>query len=168
MSETTVHVFERAGLGLAPFRYIGYERKTYQAAPGAPIQPGASCDYCGTGIIDTCRIQSADGRTFKVGSTCVNRTGDRGLVDPVKRAIRREKAEQRKTKEIFRIEAALALLDSRPDLQDRFRGLPHPTLKPVDGRPALTLLNWANWQATRAGHAGRLALARRIEREAKK
>ncbi len=44
------HVFERAGLGLAPFRFVGMEEKTFQACPGAPIQAGSSCDYCGTGM----------------------------------------------------------------------------------------------------------------------
>lgn len=158
----SVHVFERAGLGPAPFRYVGYERKTYQAAPGAPVQPGSSCDYCGTGIIDVCMIQAADGRRFKVGSTCVNKTGDAGLVDPVRRAVRKAKAEQRKAAETARIDAAFIRLDASESLRAAFRGFAHPKLE------NLTLLDWANWQATRAGHAGRLALARRIEREVKK
>ena len=35
-----------------PWRYLGMTVEKYQACPGAPIQPGASCDHCGTGIMD--------------------------------------------------------------------------------------------------------------------
>jgi hypothetical protein len=31
--------FEKAGLGVAPFRYAGYYESTFQAAPGEPIPP---------------------------------------------------------------------------------------------------------------------------------
>lgn len=91
-----LHVFERANLGRAPFRCIGYVEKSYQATPDAPKQPGGSCDYCGTGIYLQCRIKSADGRTFKVGSDCVAKTGDAGLLksyknNPQVRAARRAK-----------------------------------------------------------------------------
>lgn len=79
-----VHVFERAGLGKAPFRCVGVVQKSYQASPDSPVQPGGSCDYCGTGIYFHCMIRSADGRTFKVGSDCVFKTGDAGLLKSYK------------------------------------------------------------------------------------
>jgi hypothetical protein len=83
-AEVGLHVFEKAGLGKAPFRCIGYEQRTYQACPGAPIQVGGSCDYCGTGIIDTFILRGSDKKTFKVGSDCVMRTGDAGLIKAFK------------------------------------------------------------------------------------
>lgn len=78
------HVFEAAGLGKAPFRCIGEIEKTYQACPGAPIQVGGSCDYCGTGIRYQYIIKDATGRTFKVGSECVRKTKDAGLIKQFK------------------------------------------------------------------------------------
>jgi hypothetical protein len=77
-----VHAFEKAGLGRAPFRCVGFSVEKYQACPGAPIQVGGSCAYCGTGIMDTYWIRGSEpgAKTFKVGSDCVRRTGDAGLI----------------------------------------------------------------------------------------
>lgn len=75
-----LHVFERAGLGKAPFRFVNFSVRKYQACQGAPVQPGASCDFCGTGIMQCCEILSADGKRFLVGVDCVQRTGDAGLL----------------------------------------------------------------------------------------
>jgi hypothetical protein len=78
------HCFERAGLGLAPFRVTGFYTSKYCAAPGAPILPGTSCDYCGTGIMYVCEITDRNGTHFKVGCDCVGRTGDAGLIKAYK------------------------------------------------------------------------------------
>lgn len=83
-AEIGMHVFERAGLGKAPFGVVGFYTAKYQACPGAPVQPGTSCDYCGQGIMYVCKIQAADGREFKVGCDCVKRTGDAGLIKAYK------------------------------------------------------------------------------------
>lgn len=46
---STIHKFELAGLGKAPFHFTGQvSEKTYQACNGAPVQPASTCDYCGT------------------------------------------------------------------------------------------------------------------------
>ena len=79
MSEQAAHKFESAGLGKAPFRFIGYEHKTYQAHPSAPVQVGGSCDYCGQGISNMYHVKSADGNRFKVGSDCIAKVDDKGL-----------------------------------------------------------------------------------------
>jgi hypothetical protein len=89
MSATKVHPFERVGLGKAPFRVAGYEKRVFYACPGAPPQCGGSCDYCGTGIVHTFVIASADGKRFVVGSDCVAKTGDRAMVREAG-AVRRE------------------------------------------------------------------------------
>ncbi len=99
-TEIAKHVFERAGLGKAPFRYVGMTESKYQACHGAPVQPGSSCDYCGQGIMYVCEILSADGRRFKVGCDCVARTGDAGLIaaykhSPEVRKMNRDKAAAR-------------------------------------------------------------------------
>ncbi len=92
-----LHVFERAGLGKAPFRVTGFTVKTFKASPDSPTQPGTCCDFCGTGIMNVCMIRGADGSEFKVGCDCVARTGDAGLIRQYKnrpevRAANRAKA----------------------------------------------------------------------------
>jgi len=92
-----VHVFEAASLGKAPFYCVGFQESVYQAHPNAPRQPGSFCDYCGTAIMLVCQIQSSDGRRFKVGSNCVDKTGDSGLMQayktfPAYREMKRQKA----------------------------------------------------------------------------
>lgn len=68
------HPFERAKLGVAPFRCISMQTNWYSAGPGHK-QPGGSCDYCGTGIAYEYVILDSTGKQFKVGSDCVLRTG---------------------------------------------------------------------------------------------
>jgi hypothetical protein len=72
---STIHPFTRAGFGPAPFRCTAVTVEKYQACHGAPIQPGTSCDYCGTGIMYAYWIENADSsRRFKVGCDCVTKT----------------------------------------------------------------------------------------------
>jgi hypothetical protein len=79
LAEVGMHVFERAGLGKAPFRCVGYS-ENFITHPDGSTQAAGSCDYCGTGIRHQCQIRSRDGRLFKVGSDCVAKTGDAGLL----------------------------------------------------------------------------------------
>lgn len=73
---STVHPFTRAGFGPEPFRCVRVTKEIYQACHGAPIQPGTSCDYCGTGIMYAYWIVNGDkSREFKVGCDCVMRAG---------------------------------------------------------------------------------------------
>lgn len=71
----TLHPFERAGLGTAPFKCVGVRENWFTPA-GFPEarKPGGCCNYCGTGILYEYSIESADGKTFVVGSDCVKRT----------------------------------------------------------------------------------------------
>lgn len=68
-----IHKFEQAGLGLAPFSYVGMHEKVYVPCPGAPAQPAGTCQYCGNGIRYCCNIRSADGKEFIVGTDCVRK-----------------------------------------------------------------------------------------------
>lgn len=94
-----IHKFERAGLGKAPFRVTGFGRFVFQAIPGdpgCPLQPGTSCDYCGTGCMDVAFVKSTDGKEFKVGLDCVAKVGDAGMTRAIKnsseyRALQRKK-----------------------------------------------------------------------------
>lgn len=91
-----IHRFEAAGLGKAPFRFLGAEERRgpikfldesgVMLEVGAPGQPMGTCDYCGQGIAICCKIRSADGREFIVGTDCVRKTGDAGMLRGVKSA----------------------------------------------------------------------------------
>jgi len=156
---TVIHVFEKAGLGKAPFRFVGMHKEVYCACPGAPVQPGSSCDYCGQGIMFVCTIQSADGRRFKVGCDCVHKTGDAGLRKVVDAAKAKVDREARHARDAARIEEALALL---PTVEAKLAAQPHPR-----GFAGLTKLDWAHWMLKNAGTTGKLQVAKAITVAAK-
>lgn len=119
----SMHRFERVGLGKAPFRVTGFGRFVFQAVPGdpnCPIQPGTSCDYCGTGIMDAAIVTSADGKKFKVGCDCVAKVGDGGLLNAIRRSpeYRTLQRQKRQAKdEAIKAEYArlFPLIDARGD-----------------------------------------------------
>lgn len=98
------HVFERAGLGLAPYKFLGMEEKRgpivtelgggIRQMVGSPGQPMGCCQYCSTGIAYCYWLQSADGKKFYVGSECILKSGDAGL----RKVVKDEQKKQRATK----------------------------------------------------------------------
>lgn len=74
MTETIVrsHPWEIAGLGLAPFSFLGMTENAFRM-PNGSSKAGGSCDYCGTGIRYEFHCASSDGRRFKVGCDCIAR-----------------------------------------------------------------------------------------------
>ncbi len=157
----TIHKFEAAGLGKAPFRYVGNERRIF-SIPGVPgsAKPGASCDYCGTAIADCYIIQSSDGKQFKVGSTCVHKTGDRGIIDPVKREEARAKRERKHERDDLRIANATDLLTSK--VKAALAAEPSP----IEWRAERgdTKLDWVEWMFKHAGRRGMVEAARVVEK----
>jgi len=171
MSET-IHTFEKAGLGKAPFRYIGC---THRVGPiripqkdgttleiGSPGQPMGSCAYCGQGIADCCEIKSADGKLFIVGNVCVGKTYDAGLINKVKREIGRARSARRKEGEALRIlEAKKAFKANR----EVFEALPHSRgFKCRDTGTALTAADEIDWLLSNAGHTGKFKVTKKIEK----
>lgn len=156
-AEVGVHVFQRAGLGFAPFHFIGFSKMAYQACQGAPVQPGTSCDYCGTGIMYVCHIKSADGKTFKVGCDCVNKTGDAGLLKAYKRSAeyRRHQRELRHAKDVIKT-AELTEIIARPQVQASLRALPHP--HSYYAEKGKTYLDYVQFMVSCSGAAGRASL----------
>lgn len=82
---TKVHPWERAGLGVAPFRVVGVfvdigphvtEIDGIRTEIGSPGQPMGTCAYCSQGIAECWQIRSADGKKFIVGCDCVRRAYD--------------------------------------------------------------------------------------------
>ena len=87
----TIHCFEERGLGQAPFTYLYC------------LEGRSSCQYCSTSIRYKFFIRSADGKEFFVGSDCVMKTGDLGLISTVKQAKSQlEKAKREAKKEVQR------------------------------------------------------------------
>ena len=184
----TQHPFERAGLGLAPFRCVGVERRVgpiksvmrmpggglVECEVGSPGQPMGTCEYCGQGIADCYVITSADGARFIVGCDCVAKVArDDNRVTPLaaevdhyKRLLRAQKAEADKSakaaREGARITAATELLQSRPEL---LMDQPHPIhwrATKGDTRRVYVL-----WMLENAGRQGKLEVTREIEAAAK-
>lgn len=151
------HKFERAGLGKAPFKFVGMEVKLFQAAPGEPVRAGSSCDYCATAIANCYWILSADGKRFKVGCDCIAKIGDAGLVkqiDRVKRDHEKKLADERAKKKIQ------AALDKLPSIEQALKSMPHPRTWLAD--KGLTRYDWVTWMFEKAGRKGQLEAAKYI------
>jgi hypothetical protein len=152
---TKIHRFELAGLGRAPFRYVGSYVSKFQAVPGdpsCPIQPGTSCDYCGQGIMYVCRVQDANGHEFKVGNECVRRTGDKHMIKLVSEVERQTRLAASQSRAAG-VRADLTMMLADAPTRAKLASKPHPQAwAAAQGR---TLLDWAEWMAEQAGATGR-------------
>jgi len=155
---STVHVFERAGLGKAPFQFVGMNKNAYQACPGAPMQPGGTCDYCGASIMFEFFIRSADGKTFKVGSDCVCKFDTGGLRRVVDAKVREMKRKANIERQDAKIARAKELL---PQVADKLRAQPHP--QDWRAKQGETLYACVVWYFANAGRAGQCWAAKLIE-----
>ena len=163
-TDQIVHAFEKAGLGQAPFRFLGAERRVGPVTladgsqSGAPGQPMGTCDFCGTGIAICCSVESSDGQEFIVGSDCVEKVGDAGLVNLTKRALR----ELARDRDEARVRAAKKSLDANPILRKLLSDEPHPS----EWRRSMgeSLLDSFLYRFKFSGLSGRLRLVREINR----
>jgi hypothetical protein len=114
MMTTLIHVFEKAGLGKAPYRYLGCEKSIYQACVGAPIQPASTCNYCGTAIMYKFWLESADGKKFWVGSDCIFKSGDAGLKHAIDADVRKYQKEVRDSRTAALVDTFEAFLKANP------------------------------------------------------
>lgn len=155
------HAFEEAGLGKAPFRFVGVEERRGPikmpdgSEVGAHGQPMGTCEFCFQGIAICCHVRSADGKQFVVGSDCVLKTGDKGLkknVDRFKARKRREAADRRAKKDEAIIDRALE------EHGDELAALPHSIEHyAADGK---TLKDWLEYMRRACGNAGLRRTAR--------
>jgi hypothetical protein len=150
------HVFERSGFGKPPYRVVANYESKFAACPGAPVKPGSSCDYCGTGIMDVYEIKSADGKRFKVGCECVLKTGDFGL----RREVNAFKRQAQHKRDDARIEQAFKVLDEKLEVRQLLEMTPHPGLSG-------NRLGYVNYCRQFAGRAGKVRAARMIEEAAR-
>lgn len=168
-----MHPFEKAGLGIAPFAYVGSD---YRVGPmpvlnaaghptgmtvGAPGQPCGSCDYCGTGIAECCIIRDADGKRFIVGNVCVQKT--LGSTDTISKRAKRDNDRARRVRtkagEAARIVALDEALATDADLRALISAQPHPR-----GFDGMTMLDWARWMWANSSHTGKLKVVRKIDK----
>lgn len=145
MTDNTIHPWERAGLGKAPFRFIGMEEKLYKS--GDHVQPGGCCAYCSQGIRYVFNCRSADGKVFGVGCDCIARVHAKGVkvLTDAERALRNFKKAQAATKLAqFKLEAKAVLAANPALLTDK----PHPSFA------GKTLRDYVEWMFAHAGATG--------------
>lgn len=146
---SNVHVFEAAGLGIAPFRFVRFEVKTYQACHGAPIQPGTTCDFCGTAIINVFWIKGQDGHEFKVGCDCVEKTGDAGLRKVVDAVVKAHQKALRDARDGVKMDQLQELLNKQ-GVQETLENQPHPM-----GFTGKSAWDYVTWMKMNAGVSGK-------------
>jgi hypothetical protein len=106
MTESHTHAFTAAGLGAAPFNFIGVHESLFKM-PGGHSKPGGTCAYCAHGIRYVFQIRSSDGIVSGVGSDCIRKVGDQGLIDNVKAERSKRDREARATKRSTAWQASL-------------------------------------------------------------
>lgn len=165
----TVHAFEKAGLGKAPFRFVGaiqqdlcygeaiLNRAEFERTGIAiTTKPGGSCDFCGQYIVNMYQIESSDGRRFKVGCDCVEKTGDAGLCRKVAEH-RRKSARAKRVAKADAVRGSIAAILSSSANRKALRAAPHPR-----GFAGQTALDNVRWMLKNAGAAGRAKLLKTL------
>lgn len=110
-----LHVFEKSGCGRAPFRCVAmFSIPSPSLAERNPDAYNAAlrelprdlhcgtCNHCGTAIMHNFVIEDHVGKRFVVGSSCVYKTGDAGLIKQVRAtrlaAVREVRAAKKRMK----------------------------------------------------------------------
>lgn len=158
------HAFEVAGLGLAPFRFVGMSENVINYPDGSS-KAGGSCAFCETGIRFECGVRSADGKLFVVGCDCIRKVNDAGLLKAYKSSpeFRKHQAQLRAAK----AQAVFVELDAFIQANsERLAALPHPGgfVDRQSGKP-LSFLDWANWMKNACGAKGRAQVLARLKRD---
>ncbi len=158
--DSTIHTFEQAGLGKAPYKYLGVSENRFPLG-GGEWKPGGCCDYCFTGILYEFAFRSADGKFFKVGSECIYKSGDHGLRKVVDAAVNKIKLEQRHAIEKVKLEEVKALM-GLDVVRDALIALPHSNKV----RAAKGENRWmeANWYMANAGTKGKLSWLKELRK----
>jgi hypothetical protein len=155
MTNDLIHPWERAGLGKAPFKFVGMHEEVF-VIPGVMAKAGGTCAYCSQGIRYVFTCVSADGKRFGVGCDCIAKVHHKGvkILSDAERALRNFKAEKRREAFAVRKTAAKATLAANPTLlTDR----PHPSFKDK------TLRDYVEWMLANAGLSGGNHVCRIIE-----
>ena len=152
-----VHPFEKAGLGKAPFRYIGASEKHIKHPDGS-MQPAGTCDYCGTGISLQMHIKSSDSRCFIVGCDCVQKLDweDNQLSKLAKAVQNKHRSVQAKKRTQVQAENLETLIEEN---KEKLMALPHPK-----GWETKTYLDYILWLAPKCEKTGKSKLYKQIKK----
>lgn len=146
----TIHCFEKAGLGKAPFRYLGmvdqeisHGNRVIGSIGGCQIEtkPGGTCDFCGTAIMNIFNVESSDGHKFHVGCECIKKTGDDGLIHMLDRDVAKMNKKRREDKKAAALAADQLLCEMTP--LSKFSSLPHP--HPYRASQGETAVEWVRF-----------------------
>lgn len=148
------HAFELAGLGRAPFRFVGMSENAYRLPDGSS-KAGGSCDFCGTAIRWECRVQSADGNFFKVGCDCIAKVDDSGLMKAYKTSPE-YRTKQRVLREAKAKVVRVEFIEFIKQNEARLSLHKHPGGY-IDWETRLpwTALDYARWQLNNCGDSGK-------------
>ena len=98
---TNTHQYEEANLGEAPFEYLGFEEKA------------GTCGLCGRALQVIFSVKSSCGQISHVGSSCVTKHGDHGMISHVKTATAARRRAAAATKHDANVAEVLALIHLR-------------------------------------------------------
>lgn len=153
----TIHCFQQAGLGIAPFQYVGMVDQNIQYGEATGIvngvefitKPGSTCDYCGTYILNIFRVKSSDGKKFKVGSKCIRKTDDTDLIRLVDEDLKAHTKKRVADKKIAKEQA-----DATFCLEAIAKGLAHYRHPmPSMAQRGKTLADYAQWMVDNRHYA---------------
>jgi hypothetical protein len=148
------HAFEIAGLGLAPFKFVGAS-ENFITYPDGTTKAAGTCDYCGTGIRLECRIVSSDKKQSVVGCNCIEKVGDTGILKAYKQSpeFRAHKRKLTQLKDaIVQVEINALLAELSPHFASR----PHPYgYVNRSTKVPLTYLDYVKFGMGMSGIAGR-------------
>lgn len=153
---TEIHKFENAGLGKAPYRFVGCNQKWFKM-PDGTAKPGSSCDYCGTGILNEFWFVSTDGNRFKVGCDCFYKASAKTKIySEVERAERELKRNAKADRDAMVIGEAKVKFEANPEM---FTNKPHPSFT------GKTMRDYVEWMFRNAGTSGKLRVSKLIMKE---
>jgi len=114
------------------------------------MQPGASCDVCGQGIRYVAWFTTPDGKRFKTGMDCAEKSGKKEVIGAIRKAKR--ELDRKNRQDLDRRKSAAAWFGLGVH-GDALRAKPHPYKSQAER--GLTLYDWANWMLKNAGAKGR-------------
>jgi len=153
------HAFEVAGLGKAPFKFIGVNENRLKSG-----QPGGTCGYCWNGILYEYRIVSYDGKVSSVGCNCIEKVGDKGLIKAYKQSPEYRKMVRDSTKRRGqRAKEEIESLLGGAGVKEMLVSFPHPYGIERDGAK-LTMMDYVNFSLHSCGPSGMCKLKSFVKR----
>lgn len=143
----TVHVFEAAGLGKGPFKLAHVTAE------------GGHCQFCATAIVFRFYIKGQDSREFFVGSDCVMKTGDVGLMRVVEAEVKKRQAELRHKRDAEKMAAIKDRL-ADPTVIAELSAQPHPY--DYYAKQGKTRKDYIDYVMRFGGKTAKLALAKTL------